>query len=56
MKIGDDIRNKFKIKSIYKQSYKDSYIYSSNISSMPLISFNKTHCEGYGNVTNAKIL
>lgn len=48
--------DKFKIKSIYKQNYKDSYIYSSNISSMPLISFNKTHCEGYGNVTNTEIL
>ena len=46
----------FKIKSVYKIEHEGSVIYSSNLLSMPHLSFQETFATGYGNVSNAKIL
>jgi asparagine synthase (glutamine-hydrolysing) len=46
----------FKVRSLYMQSFEGSVVYSSNISSLPLIDFNSTNITGFGNVSSAKIL
>jgi asparagine synthase (glutamine-hydrolysing) len=46
----------FKIRTLYYQEKDDCRIYSSNLSSMPDIIFDKTHATGFGNVTNSRIL